>query len=295
MTYVRNCAANNVGQNAVLDFQKKALKDSLELIERAVLGEKEDEKFYDCLINIAPSTEEKEILKSIRDDERKHNAMFRRIYRDFTGRDITREGQDSFQKPKCYIDGIKKAFFKELDAVEIYRRIRQGLPYVLYRDILFEIITDEIKHAIKLNYILFLNCQQKKYKHCKENKDNKECKENKELKEYKKHMKKRLSEKMYRIGGSISETGEYALSVAKRKFKDENVLEDVIIPGVVLGLKRAYIEDNLDKNEDKAKARKELLVSCLGDFTEAALNRLKNKVDIDSIVQEYVIPQLSKE
>lgn len=134
----------------------KSLEEALTLIKNAVSGEREDELFYDYLISEAPSQEEKEIIESIRNDERKHNQMFRRIYQDLTGQTITSPTDVEFEKPSSYIEGIKKALFGELSAVERYRDIRAGLPSQYYRDMVYEIITDEQKHADKYNYLLNL-------------------------------------------------------------------------------------------------------------------------------------------
>lgn len=133
------------------------LQEALEGVKEAVKGEREDELFYDYLISVAPSEEEKEIITSIRDDERRHNKIFRQIYKDFTGKEIPPGNEETFEKPKSYLDGIKKALFGELKAVEKYRAIRRGLPGGPYKDILFDIITDEIKHAAKYNYLFTLN------------------------------------------------------------------------------------------------------------------------------------------
>lgn len=138
-------------------YNQQLLDTSLKLVKEAVLGEKEDELFYDYLISIAPTQEEKEIIASIRDDEMKHNKMFRKIYKDFTGMDIDQEENVEFEKPKNYIDGISRALFGELKAVEKYREIRKGLPTRYYRDMLFEIITDELKHSTKYNYLYTKN------------------------------------------------------------------------------------------------------------------------------------------
>jgi rubrerythrin len=132
----------------------KSLPDALDLVRSAVEGEREDELFYDYLISVAPSQEEVNIIKSIRDDERKHNKMFREIYAYFTGEEIQAEENPKFEKPKSYLEGVKKAFFGELAAMERYRNIRAGLPVNYYRDMVFEILTDELKHADKYNYIL---------------------------------------------------------------------------------------------------------------------------------------------
>ncbi|MGH4122249.1 MAG: ferritin-like domain-containing protein [Clostridium sp.] len=133
------------------------LQEALVGVKEAVQGEREDELFYDYLISVAPTREEKDIIVSIRDDERKHNRLFRKIYKDFTGMEVPTGGEETFEKPKSYLDGIKKALFGELRAVEKYRAIRRALPMGSYRDVLFEIITDEIKHSSKYNYLFILN------------------------------------------------------------------------------------------------------------------------------------------
>ncbi|MCB2292159.1 ferritin-like domain-containing protein [Clostridium algoriphilum] len=133
------------------------LQEALVGVKEAVQGEREDELFYDYLISVAPTREEKAIIISIRDDERKHNRLFRKIYKDFTGMEVPTGGEDTFEKPSSYIEGIKKALFGELRAVEKYRAIKRALPIGPYRDVLFDIITDEIKHSSKYNYLFTLN------------------------------------------------------------------------------------------------------------------------------------------
>lgn len=132
-------------------------QEVLEWIKEGVQGEREDELFYDYLISVAPTTEEEEIIASIRDDERRHNRLFRKIYKDFTGMEVPLGGEETFERPSSYIDGIKKALFGELKAVEKYRAIRRDLPIGPYKDVLFDIITDEIIHSSKYNYLLTLN------------------------------------------------------------------------------------------------------------------------------------------
>ena len=133
------------------------LQEALVGVKEAVQGEREDELFYDYLISVAPTREEKDIIVSIRDDERKHNRLFRKIYKDFTGMEVPPGGGETFEKPRSYREGIKKALFGELRAVEKYRAIRRALPMGPYRDVLFDIITDEIKHSSKYNYLFTLN------------------------------------------------------------------------------------------------------------------------------------------
>lgn len=132
-------------------------QECLNLLRRSVAGETADRKFYEYLIRVAPTTKDKEIIASIRDDEIKHYSMFRQIYRDFTGQNPIPLGSEEFEQPENYCDGIQRALFGELSAVELYRRIYFCLPTRVYRDMLFEIITDEIKHAGKYNYLYAKN------------------------------------------------------------------------------------------------------------------------------------------
>lgn len=133
------------------------MHEALEAIKDAVHGEREDEMFYGYLIGISPSTEERGIITSIRDDERRHNKYFRRIYKDFTGMEIPEERQEDFERPESYSHGLRRALFGELDAVKRYRRIRKFMPRRFYRDMLFDIITDEIGHASRYNYLYTLD------------------------------------------------------------------------------------------------------------------------------------------
>jgi len=83
--------------------------------------------------------------------------MFKKIYKDFTGQDVMDTNGEEFKKPASYIDGIQQALFGELKAVEKYREIRKGLPDRYNRDLVFDILTDEIKHSAKYNFLYTKN------------------------------------------------------------------------------------------------------------------------------------------
>src|SRR5574342_80549 len=102
------------------------LQQSLMLMKEAVQGEREDQLFYEYLITAAPTQEEKDIIGSIRDDEVKHNQMFKQLYKQLTNSEVPGENGENFVRSDSYLDGIQKALFGELKAVEKYRIIRQG-------------------------------------------------------------------------------------------------------------------------------------------------------------------------
>lgn len=137
------------------------LPGAIKLIQNAIGGEREDELFYDYLIKVAPNQEAKNIIMGIRDDERKHNAMFRKIYTKLTGKPVPNIPEEPFQKPKSYCDGIKKALMGELNAVVNYRKILFAMQNRVHINMLTEIITDELRHASLYNYLYASGCTMK--------------------------------------------------------------------------------------------------------------------------------------
>lgn len=131
------------------------LNQAIGLIKQSVGNEKEDELFYDMLIQQAPSEKEKNIIRSIRDDERKHNQILRRLYYEFTGQIIpadtlTNESSSNMD----YKANLEKALFGELDAVVKYRKIMAKMPSGNSYTLLMSIMTDELRHANKYNFLI---------------------------------------------------------------------------------------------------------------------------------------------
>lgn len=134
-----------------------AFPEALRLIAESAGAEREDELFYDYLLSVAPPGQ-RDIIASIRDDERKHNLLFKQLYWELTGLDIPVIPEEPFTPPNNYCDGLTRALFGELGAVEKYRKILFGMEFLPYRNIITEIYTDELKHASKWNYLYTLNC-----------------------------------------------------------------------------------------------------------------------------------------
>jgi rubrerythrin len=130
----------------------------LRLLEQAVAGETEDRIFYKELIDLAPTTADKEIIAEIRDDELSHFKQFRLIYHDLTGKEISQPVEPTTEEqPQSYMANLRKALFGEIAAVKKYRLIRSLLSTKAHRDILFDIITDELTHMGKYNYLITIN------------------------------------------------------------------------------------------------------------------------------------------
>jgi rubrerythrin len=142
---------NNVPNDEII-----TLSQAIELIRTSVGDEREDEIFYDSLIKQAPTAKEKEIIISIRDDERKHNQILRKLYYNFTGQviQVDESAQVTTGSNLGYKEQLEKALFGELNAVVKYRRIMGTMPNGESYTLLMSIMTDELRHASKYNFLI---------------------------------------------------------------------------------------------------------------------------------------------
>lgn len=133
------------------------MPEALSLIEDAVKGETEDRLFYQYMISLAPSPQEKDIIAGIRDDEMKHYQLFRELYQQLTGSAIPSVQEAAFERPGSYCAGLKKAMMGEQNAVTRYRRILYAMRDRRHINMMTEIITDELRHFGLYNYLYTKN------------------------------------------------------------------------------------------------------------------------------------------
>ncbi len=136
------------------------MQQATDMIAASVENEKTDAMFYNWLIQNIPKTinyevqvEASEIIEGIKNDELGHNQILKMMYKQLTGKEAQEPEEEKVSYPKSFIDGISKAIKGELDAVKRYRTIMQGLPNNSYRDQIFNVLTDELRHANLYNYI----------------------------------------------------------------------------------------------------------------------------------------------
>ena len=146
---------NNNMQMMMENEEIITLNQAIGLIMQSIAGEREDEMFYDTIITQAPTEKEKEIIRSIRDDERKHNQILRRLYYEFTGQMLPPSTMSNVTNNNMdYKANLEKALFGELEAVKRYRRIMGTMPSGNPYTLLMSIMTDELRHASKYNFLI---------------------------------------------------------------------------------------------------------------------------------------------
>lgn len=170
-----NFAGQNFGYNLAsnqmtnmpwpLDFQSKSTQYNLNKlitgIKNSINNEQDDELEYMQLAELAPNKEQKEIINSIKDNEVIHSKILRKIFTELTGVVIpenpmpknTTISKDS----STYTELLTKAMLGELSAVERYREFLAYAPNMEIYNMIMYILTDEMRHAIKYQYLLMLN------------------------------------------------------------------------------------------------------------------------------------------
>ncbi len=139
---------------------EEQLANAIKLIGSSVENEKSDAMFYEWLINNIPTyldeNTRQDLVKTItgiKEDEQMHNKIFKNMYKQLTGRDIPTPMEEEFTPPASFKEGVIKALKGEMEAVRRYRTIMAGLPDVSYRDAVFHVLTDELRHGTLYNYI----------------------------------------------------------------------------------------------------------------------------------------------
>ena len=149
----------------MINFEEELITpyQAIELIRKSIGDERNDELFYDRLIEQAQTEKEKSIIQDIRDNEKKHNMILREIYYDFTGQMLQNNMnmmQDNMQNNLSYTENLEKALFGELEAVNKYRKILSVMPQGKWYTLIMSIMTDELRHSAKYNYLIHMAAMQ---------------------------------------------------------------------------------------------------------------------------------------
>lgn len=132
-------------------------KKILAMLEEAFKDEMKDAHIYKELISRQKTKTEAEIVRSIYLDELKHQKLFQEIYERLTGKPMPEIEISLPALSTNLTTAYEKSLFGELDAVEFYRQILFAILDLEIRDMLYEIITDEQKHATEFSYLYAKN------------------------------------------------------------------------------------------------------------------------------------------
>ena len=136
------------------DEQEEFENYILDMILEAIEQENEDARYYEKLSTMVEDENDRESLRRIHLEDTKHFNMLSELYTNLTGREpIFEYDEIEIDEPLSeeFLDGAEE----KLENVELYRNIMMAFLDISVRDMIFEIITDEQKHAQKLNQLYF--------------------------------------------------------------------------------------------------------------------------------------------
>lgn len=123
------------------------------LIEEAISDEFKDYEYYKRLQTLFDDSKDKESIRRISLDEMKHKKMLEELYSKLSGRKPPLPRPEDIRITRNLLVELAKSIAHEFDGVEFYRKLYFLLKNPEYRDMMFEILTDEHIHAGKLTYL----------------------------------------------------------------------------------------------------------------------------------------------
>lgn len=124
----------------------------VDLLKEAMKDERHDRAKYEKMMERSKDEKIRKQIEFAFEDEGKHYKMFQQILYSLTGKMVDIPTPDVKEHEK-FIDDVESSINGELEAVELYRKIKAMLPTMPMRDMLYEIITDEQEHATRFVYI----------------------------------------------------------------------------------------------------------------------------------------------
>jgi rubrerythrin len=120
----------------------------LKLITEAIADEISDAETYTAMAKNCTDTE---LFKSIASDEIKHRKMLEEIYTELAGKTPIEPRTDKTRDDGLSCDElIKRQFSGELEGVRLYRTLYFALSSQAYKNMIFEIMSDELMHAVMI-------------------------------------------------------------------------------------------------------------------------------------------------
>jgi rubrerythrin len=130
-------------------------QELINLLIEAMKDERADRAKYGRMMEMTKDKKVKRQIEFAYDDEGKHYKMFQYIYHMITGQLINIPIPEE-KISDSLMEAVESSIDGELEAVELYRKIKSMLPNMRLRDMLYEIITDEQEHATRFVYLYII-------------------------------------------------------------------------------------------------------------------------------------------
>ncbi len=120
----------------------------IESVEEAIKDEERDTKYYQKMYNMVSDENDKSILRQIYLDEMKHKKIFMELYRILTGEEFVMGQIEDKEIEGSLKDELYNSIQSELEGAEFYRMLMSAFLDLPIRDMIYEPLMDEQKHAL---------------------------------------------------------------------------------------------------------------------------------------------------
>ena len=125
----------------------------LDLLKEAMTDEATDMQYYGKLSQMVTNDKDREIVRHVQADEKKHLKGLTEMYQMLTGEVpivTARESEIGHDLRAEYETRV----LEELDGMEFYRKLYLSQTNAEFRDTFFETLTDELEHAVKMQLLV---------------------------------------------------------------------------------------------------------------------------------------------
>jgi len=118
----------------------------IEMLNAAMQAQRRSVRIYEIMANAAIGAKDKDMLRTIRREERRHYYLLEGIFEDLTGEAVLPQ-RPALSMPKYFPDMLKTAICDKLEVIDHLELIRSEMNCVRQRDLLDIIISDQKEHA----------------------------------------------------------------------------------------------------------------------------------------------------
>lgn len=92
-----------------IEVSNRKFLEAIGALNEAFQDERSDLVYYEYLASVAPTAKDREIIYSIIQEDRINATLFRRIYEELSGVDVSRDPKEKLVMPESYLAGISEA------------------------------------------------------------------------------------------------------------------------------------------------------------------------------------------
>lgn len=120
--------------------------DLLQMIYTAMQAQRRSVRVYELMAAAAGDARDKEMLRTIRREERRHYYFLEGMYEDLTG-EAAPPQKVAISMPKNFLDMLKTAICDKLEVIDHLEQVKVKTHCARHQELMMLIISDQKEHA----------------------------------------------------------------------------------------------------------------------------------------------------